>query len=241
MSIDYQKLGDGVAHVLLNRPDRLNALDRAAKEELARIWSDAGADPAVRAVVISGAGERAFSSGSDLKEMQGNSAMVPTEVLLAAIPCVGTPIDKPVLAACHGYTIGTGLTLAMHCDIRLAARGTQFGFPDTPKGMIAGISALTLPRLIGHGPAMEIMLSGRLFDAEEALALHLISEIVDGSVLEATMTRAARLASYPDVAVAASKRLMTLEMRAQVRTYYEEVVQARLAVQHAKFAAGPGD
>jgi len=235
VGIEYSKLGDGVAHVLINRPERLNALDQAAKRMLATIWKEAGNDPDVRAIVISGAGDRAFSSGSDLKEMNETGGMASTDVLLASIPNVGVEIDKPVLAACHGYTIGTGLTLAMHCDLRLAAPGTKFGFPDTPKGMIAGISAVTLPHLVGHGTAMEIMLSGRIFDAEEALAMRLIHGIVQGDVLEETLKRAAAFAAHPTVAMQASKRLMMLEMRHQVRTYYEEVVRARASVQAAKF------
>ncbi len=238
MGIDYSKRGEGVAHVLINRPERLNALDREAKQTLARLWREAAEDPDVRVVVISGAGPRAFSSGSDLKEMQSQGGMVSTEDLLAAIPNVGVEIDKPVLAACHGYTIGTGLTLAMHCDLRIAARGTRFGFPDTPKGMIAGVSAVTLPHLIGHGAAMEVMLSGRLFEAEEALAMRLIHRIVDGDVLEATLQEAAKLAAHPAVAMQQSKRLMMLEMRRQVRSYYDEIVRAREIVQYAKFPAG---
>jgi len=169
--------------------------------------------------------------------MQDQGGMVSTEVLLAAIPNVGVGIDKPVLAACHGYTIGTGLTLAMHCDLRLAARGTRFGFPDTPNGMIAGVSALTLPHLIGHGAAMELMLSGRLFEAEEALTMRLIHRIVDGDVLEATLQQAAELAAHPTVAMQQSKRLMMLPMRQQVRTYYDEIVRAREVVQRARFPA----
>lgn len=236
MGIEYSKRGDGVAHVLINRPERLNALDQAAKKTLAAIWKEAGDDPAVRAIVISGAGNRAFSSGSDLKEMNETGGMASTEVLLAAIPNVGVEIDKPVLAACHGYTIGTGLTLAMHCDIRLAAPDTKFGFPDTPNGMIAGVSAITLPHLIGHGMAMEIMLSGRLFAAEEALAMRLIHGIVEGDVLEATLEKAAALAAHPTVAMQASKRLMMLEMRHQVRKYYDDIVRARETVEQAKFS-----
>ncbi len=235
MGIEYLKRDDGVAHVLINRPERLNALDQAAKKDLAAIWKKAADDPEVRAIVISGAGDRAFSSGSDLKEMNETGGMASTDVLLAAIPNVGVEIDKPVLAACHGYTIGTGLTLAMHCDIRLAAAGTKFGFPDTPKGMIAGVSAITLPHLVGHGTAMEIMLSGRIFSAEEALAMRLIHGIVETDVLDETLKRAAALASHPTVAMQATKRLMMLEMRHQLSKYYDEVVRARESVERAKF------
>ena len=237
MGIDYRQLGNGVAHVLLNRPERLNALDRASKIELARIWREAQADDAVKALVVSGAGERAFSSGSDLKEMSENSAMTSTEILRDAIPNVGVALEKPVLAACHGYTIGTGLTIAMHCDWRIATADCRFGFPDTPNGMIAGVSALTLSRLLGQGRALEVMLTGRFFEAPEALDMRLIQQVLPtaGEVLAAAIAQAEQLASYPAVAIQASKRLMWLELRQLVATHFQEVEAARLEIERHRY------
>ena len=237
MGIEYKLLDGGVAHVLLNRPEVMNALDTPGKEALGDCWARAAADSAVRAVVVSGAGPRAFCAGSDVKEMERTGKMVSSEVLLKAIPNIGHELDKPVIAACHGYTIGMGLTVAMHADIRIASRGGKFGFPETPHGMISGFSAVTLPHIVGHGAAMEMMLSGRLFDAAEAMHLGLVHRLVDAhpdAALAEALSVARKLAAQPPVAMAATKRLVMLELRAQIRTYFSEIDRARVDVEKAK-------
>ena len=108
MSILHEMISDGIMVVTLNRPDKLNALDVPSKERLANVWNDAATDPQIRVIVLRGAGEKAFCSGSDVKEIQRTGAMVTTDILMRAIPGVGIELNKPVIAALHGFTIGMG-------------------------------------------------------------------------------------------------------------------------------------
>ncbi len=144
----YEKRKDGVAFVTLNRPDSLNALDVEAKLRLGEIWDEAAADPEVRVILLSGAGSRAFCAGSDIKEMSKTGKTISTEDLQRALPGFVTPLKKPVIAALQGFCIGMGLTLACHCDIRIAADHAVLGFPEVKHGMLSGISAVRLPFII---------------------------------------------------------------------------------------------
>lgn len=234
MSIDYTLDADGVGHVLINRPERMNALDIPAKQALGRIWREAGADPACRVLVLSGAGEKAFCAGSDIKEMQATGKMVDTDTLMNAIPGIGFALEKPVVAALHGFTVGMGLTLAIHCDFRVAAAGARFTFPEAKHGMLSGVSAVTLPALVGEAAALDIMLSGRLLDAAEALRLGLVGRLVEGegaaAALEGAFALARSLLANSSVAMGLTKRLLLLERRRRVLAHAGEIDRARIAV-----------
>lgn len=157
----------GVLTITLNRPDRLNALDSHDKAALGRVWREALRDSAVRAVVLHGAGERAFCAGSDLKEIATTQQVATTDVLASCIPGVAEDFTKPVVAALHGHVIGLGISIAMYCDFRVAAPQTSFRFPEVEHDMLSGFSAVELPSLIGEAAALDIMLTGRTFGAEE--------------------------------------------------------------------------
>src|SRR5882757_5877344 len=161
MSVLLDKRTNGVAIVTLDRPQVLNALDVPAKEQLGAIWREISDDPAVRVAILRGAGGKAFCAGSDIKEINRTGRMVSTDTLLRAIPGIGVPLMKPVIAALHGYCIGMGMTLALHCDLRLAARDTVLGYPEVRHGMISAVSALHLPQIIPSAQAMEMLLIGR--------------------------------------------------------------------------------
>src|SRR6202007_2668794 len=103
--------------------------------------------------------------------------MVDTDLLLRAIPGGAAELNKPIVAALQGFTIGMGLTLAIHCDFRIAAAGTRLGCPEVQHGMISGVSAVTLPGLIGEAAALDLMLSGRTIGADEAKRIGLVHEI----------------------------------------------------------------
>ncbi|MYZ48312.1 enoyl-CoA hydratase/isomerase family protein [Propylenella binzhouense] len=205
-SVLLEKRSDGVAIVTLNRPDVLNALDVPSKERLGAIWRDAASDPEVRSILLCGAGERAFCAGSDIKEISRTGRMVSTGTLLDAIPNVGVRLDKPVVAAIHGHCVGFGLTLAMHCDLKLARADARFGFPEVKHGMISGVSAVHLPKVVPAALAFEMLLLGEPFTAEEALARGLVNRVVEGDVRSLGEDWARRLASYSPVAVQATKR-----------------------------------
>jgi enoyl-CoA hydratase len=229
MNILHEMASDGIMVVTLNRPDRLNALDVPSKEQLANVWRDAAADPEVRAIVLRGAGEKAFCAGSDIKEIQRTGTMVSTETLMRAIPGVGVALDKPVVAALHGFTIGFGLTLAIHCDFRIAAAGSRLAFPEVQHGMISGISAITLPGLVGEPVALDLMLSGRMIDAAEALACGLIHRLAADPYAEA-LSFAKTLASNSPKAVALTKQLVLADRRRRISQFAAEVDRARTDV-----------
>jgi enoyl-CoA hydratase len=212
MSVHMEKRVNGVAVVTLDRPHALNALDVPAKERLGAIWQEISDDASVRVAILAGAGEKAFCAGSDIKEINRTGRMVTTETLLRAIPGVGFPLLKPVIAALHGYCIGMGMTLALHCDLRLAARNTVLGYPEVKHGMISAASALHLPQVIPSALAMEMLLTARNVSADEALRWGLVNAVVDDVAAEAEKW-AATIAGYSPAAVQATKRLAMFSRR----------------------------
>ncbi|MGA7486576.1 MAG: enoyl-CoA hydratase-related protein [Xanthobacteraceae bacterium] len=212
MSVLLEKRPNGVAVVTLNRPQVLNALDVPAKERLAAIWREIADDATVRVAVLAGAGEKAFCAGSDIKEIDRTGRMVTTDTLLQAIPGIGVPLFKPVIAALHGYCIGMGMTLALYCDLRLAARNTVLGYPEVRHGMISAVSALRLPQVIPSAQALELLLLARNVSADEAWRWGLVNAVVDDVAAEAERW-AATIAGYSPAAVQATKRLAMLPRR----------------------------
>lgn len=238
MSIDLEKRPDGVALVLLNRPHVLNALDVPAKEALGAIWQELAADEAVRAIILAGAGPRAFCAGSDIKEMHRTGTMVTTDTLVMALPGAGIALNKPVIAALHGHTLGMGLSLALHCDLRIAQTGTNLAFPEVPQGMISGVSALRLPDLVGPGKAMEYLLLGQRIPLEEALAAGLVNRVVDDARALAEEW-AVTIARAPAAAVRASQRLASFrrQLTTAERAEIDAMRRAVEAADHFKASA----
>jgi len=212
MSVLLEKRANGVAVVTLDRPQVLNALDVPAKERLGAIWQEIADDPQVRVALLAGTGTKAFCAGSDIKEINRTGRMVTTETLMRAIPGVGVPLAKPVIAALHGYCIGMGMTLALHCDLRLAAKDTVLGYPEVKHGMISGVSAMHLPQVIPNALALEMLLMARNISADEALRWGLVNAVVDDVAAEAEKW-AATIAGYSPAAVQATKRLATFPRR----------------------------
>lgn len=229
MTVITEQRDDGILVVTLNRPQLMNALDVSSKERLGQIWAEAAADRQVRVVVLRGAGEKGFCAGSDIKEIRRTGRMVSTETLMRAIPGVGVPLSKPVIAALHGFTIGMGLTLAIHCDFRVAAPGTRLGFPEVQHGMLSGVSAITLPGIVGEPAALDLMLTGRLIDAQEALALKLVGRISPDPYEEA-LVLARQIAANSPRAVALTKDLILADRRRRIAQIAPQIDSARLAV-----------
>ncbi|TAK84788.1 MAG: enoyl-CoA hydratase/isomerase family protein [Betaproteobacteria bacterium] len=229
MTVRSERNDDGILVVTLDRPQVMNALDVPSKERLGEIWTEASITPEVRAIVLRGAGEKAFCAGSDIKEIRRTGSMVSTETLMRAIPGVGVELDKPVIAALHGFTVGFGLTLAIHCDFRVAAPSSRMGFPEVQHGMLSGVSAITLPGIVGEPAALDLMLTGRLIDAEEALRLGLVHRLADDP-FEAAIAIAKQLASNSPRAVALTKQLVLAERKRRIREIAPEIDRARLAV-----------
>ena len=180
MSVLLEKRANGVAVVTINRPQAMNSLDVPAKERFGEIWQEIADDAQVRVAILTGAGDRAFCAGSDIKEIARTGSMATTETLMRALPGVGIPLDKPVIAALHGFCVGMGMTLALHCDLRLAAKNTVLGYPEVKHGMISGVSAMRLPQVIPQAKALEMMLLARNITADEAARIGLVNAVVDG-------------------------------------------------------------
>jgi enoyl-CoA hydratase/carnithine racemase len=212
MSVILEKRSNGVAIVTINRPQVLNALDVPAKERLGEIWQEISDDAGIRAVVLTGAGEKAFCAGSDIKEINATGRMASTQTLLRAIPGGAIPLAQPVIGALHGHCMGMGMTLALHCDLRIAGRNTVLGYPEVRHGMISAVSALRLPQVIASAQALEMLLIGRNITAQEALRFGLLNAVVDDPKAEAERW-ACIIAGFSPAAVQATKRLAMFARR----------------------------
>ncbi len=228
MPIDYH-VEDAVAFVVLNRPERRNAVDRAMKQELADAWGRIAADDDVRAVVLAAAGDVAFSAGSDLREIAADGP-VSTAVLAASLPGLVEPLGKPVVAALHGHVIGYGLTLAIHADLRIASEDARFSFPEVGHGSISAISAAALPLLVGEANALELLLTGAPISARRAHAIGLVNDVVAHRPREAAVALALRLAAHRPAAVRATKGLAVERRRAATLAALPEIDAARASL-----------
>lgn len=176
----------GIARVTFNRPEALNAIDRDLLQQLASILDEAKKDEAVKAVIITGAGVKAFSAGADIRFLSHASALEVRELAQMAVS-VNNRIEtmgKIVIAAINGHALGGGLELAESCMLRVAVRHATLGHPEVRIGAVAGFGGTTrLPRLIGKGRAAELLLTGKLVTAEDAVQLGLITKVVETEAL----------------------------------------------------------
>jgi len=172
----------GIGWITLNRPEALNALNKDVLEQLASILDKVRADDAVRAVIITGAGEKAFSGGADIKLLSQATPLEVREFAQLAVT-VNNKIEtlgKVVVAAINGYALGGGLELAEACMLRVAVRHARLGHPEVRIGAIAGFGGTTrFPRLVGKGRAAEFLLTGNLMSAEEAQRMGLVNRVVE--------------------------------------------------------------
>jgi len=175
-----------VAIVTIDRPERMNALSWATVQRLGEIGRELALDPTVRVCVLTGAGEKAFCAGADLKERQGMSRGQVREMLDAYRSELGwlTSSDFVSVAAINGVALGGGLELALTCDLRIAAPGATFGLPETGLGIIPGAGGTQrIARLIGESFALDLVLTGRRLDAGEALSLGLLNRVAPSADL----------------------------------------------------------
>jgi enoyl-CoA hydratase len=208
---------DGVATITVDRPEKRNALSAQVRADIEAALADIAAAGDARVIVLTGAGDKAFVAGADIAEFAGRTpleqraAMGPPRLFDAV---AGSPL--PTIAMINGYALGGGCELALACDIRIAARSARLGQPEVRLGIIPGGGATQrLPRLVGVGSAMRLVLSGALVDAEEALRLGLVDVVVDDADLEAaTRALAADIAARSPVAV----RLAREAIRASMET-----------------------
>src|SRR4030095_2704481 len=185
VNVLYEKTG-GIAYVTLNRPKVLNALDAATWTDLRSAFEDAKADSSVRGVILTGTGDKAFIAGADISELAHVDAYEAEESsrfgqeVLNLIENLG----KPVIAAVNGFALGGGCETAMACTIRIAAENAKFGQPEVKLGVIPGGGGTQrLPRLVGKGRALHLILSGENITAQEAYRIGLVNEVVPATEL----------------------------------------------------------
>ena len=180
------ELNNGIARVTVNRPDKLNALNATVIAELGDAVTRIETDAAVRGVILTGSGQKAFVAGADIAEL---TAQTPIEGQARAI--LGQQVfrrlercGKPVVAAINGFALGGGCELAMACHIRIAAEHAKFGQPEVKLGIGPGYGATArLPRLVGKGRALELLLTGGMIDAAEAYRIGLVNRVVSADKL----------------------------------------------------------
>jgi 2-(1,2-epoxy-1,2-dihydrophenyl)acetyl-CoA isomerase len=225
--VTYQQIAvtDGpVTRITLNRPEKLNALTHRMSDELGRAFAEAGEDPDVRAIVVTGAG-RGFCAGQDLSEFEsayraGERPDIRQHLedsyhrLIPQI--VGMP--KPVIAAVNGVAAGAGMSLAVACDVRLASEDARFLQAFVKIGLIPDSGGTwLLPRVIGYARALELSISGDRIDARRALEIGLVNRVVPPERFEAEVEGyAARLAALPTAAIGATKELLGSALRVEL-------------------------
>jgi enoyl-CoA hydratase len=197
---------DGIAILTVNRPDKLNALNADTVRRLDRALREARADDDVRVILLTGAGEKAFVAGADIGEL---SRMGPIDGVGVSREGQATfrmmeSMPKPVIGVINGFALGGGLELALACHIRIASSRAKFGLPEVRLGIIPGYGGtIRLPRLVGRGRALEMMLTGEMIDAEEAFRIGLVNRIAEpDGLMDVARDLARRIIANGPIAIA---------------------------------------
>ncbi len=215
-SMSYETLlfdvDDGIATVTINRPDKLNALNATVIAELGQAAERIATDPAIQGAILTGAGTKAFVAGADIAELASQTPLEGKARSLAGQRVFRSweQAGKPVIAAVNGFALGGGCELAMACHLRIASESARFGQPEVKLGIGPGYGGtVRLPRLIGTGRALELLLTGAPIDAAEALRIGLVNRVVPAEQLIPDTTRILReiLANGP-LALAACLELV---------------------------------
>jgi enoyl-CoA hydratase/carnithine racemase len=210
--IIYEKQ-DGIAYVTLNRPHALNAYNIKMRDELYEVLGAIKDDPDVAVVILKGAGEKAFCAGADLTEFLTAPPPVFARQARFARDIWGLflSVEQPLIAALHGYVLGSGIEMALCCDIRLCSDDARFGMPETGLGIIpAAGGSQTLPRTIGPAAALDVLFTGRWLTASEALKFKLVNRVVPRPNLLPTTEKIARkIKSFNPLAIRYVKQAVT--------------------------------
>jgi len=203
---------DSIGYVTLNRPQLFNIYNMQMRDDLYQVLGAIKEDREIRAGIIQGAGDKAFCAGADLSEFLTAPSPVIARQARWARDVWGLFLDvpQPLIAAVHGYVLGSGLEIALCCDLRISAEDSQFGFPEAGLGIIpAAGGSQTLPRTVGRAHALEMLLCGRLIGAREAWRMGLVNQVVSRDQLGETAGAMARkIASFNPEAVRLGKQAL---------------------------------
>jgi enoyl-CoA hydratase/carnithine racemase len=205
----YEKK-ESIAYVTLNRPQALNVYNTQMRDDLYEVLGAIKDDPDVRVAIFKGAGDKAFCAGADLSEfLTAPSPVVARQVRFGRdVWGLFLNIPQPLIAAVHGYVLGSGIEIALCCDIRIASEDARFGLPEVGLGIIpAAGGTQTLPRIVGRAKTLEMLLTNRWIDGEEAYSAGLVNRVVPRSkLLETAEEMARKIASYNPMAVRNAKQ-----------------------------------
>jgi len=181
----YEKKGP-IAYVTINRPKVMNALNQAVFSELREVFEDTRDDSKIRGIILTGSGDKAFAAGADIAEMAKSTALEAEKSTrhAQAVTEIMENLGKPVIAAVNGFALGGGCELAMACTFRIASENAKFGQPEVKIGIMPGAGGTQrLPRLIGKGRALQLILTGEIINAQEAYRTGLVNEVVASAEL----------------------------------------------------------
>ena len=238
MAYEHLRLdvSENIATVILDRPKVMNALNRGLFNDLEAVFLEIGGNAEVRAVILTGAGDKAFAAGADINELstvdanQGQALSARGQAVFDLIENCG----KPVIAAVNGFALGGGCELAMACTIRIASDRARLGQPEVKIGLLPGYGgSQRLPRLVGKGAALKILLTGEMVPAAEALRIGLVDEVV---APEELLPRAHTLAA----AIAANAPLAVRSCIETVNAGYDLPIAAALELEAARFGLACG-
>lgn len=238
-TVRYEKK-EGVAVVTLNRPEVLNAFSIQMRDDLFEVLSAIRDDSEVRVAILKGAGEKAFCAGADLSEFLSSQSPVQARGVRFARDVWGVFVSmpQPFIAALHGYVLGSGLEMALCCDIRIATEDARFGLPEVGLGIIpAAGGTQTLPRVIGRARALEMLLANRWLNAEEACQAGLVNTVLPREkLLAAAEEMAAQIAAMNPLVIRNAKAavLWGMDMPLAKGLALEAQLAARLASRKAK-------
>ena len=214
MGVDFIKEGN-VAYITLNRPEAMNSLDPEAVVRLAEIWAEVKSNPNIRVSVLTGAGEKAFCTGTDMKKTP-----VPNECVASLYYKEGQPIIphmkmwKPIIASINGYAVGGGLEMALACDLMICSSNAKFGLTEVKVASLAGLNGTQcLPRAIPKAVAMKMLLTGELIDAQEAYRIGLVSDVVGpDKLMDLAKKYAEKIANNAPLSIMAAKQAVVMGM-----------------------------
>lgn len=223
---------DAMALLTINRAEKHNAISLATLDELQQAVARADADESVRVVTITGAGEKAFASGSDLAEVINRDLKKALEPIVQGLADQLERMPKPTIAAINGICMGGGLEVALGCDLRIAASNARFATPEGKLGIIPGGGATArLPRIVGRGWGMHMLLMGEPVDAQQALAMGLVTRVVEPAELIAEAERmAAHLAGFAPFVPRTMKAMVNFGMEGSLASalMFEKYAQGAL-------------
>ncbi len=229
---------EGIAVVTLNRPEALNSINKALRLELLELFPALDMRKDVKVIVITGAGDKAFCTGADLKERSTRTTQEMVDDrhdLTSKSTSVLSNVSKPVIAAIKGYCMAGGYEMVLQCDISIASDNAIFGLPEVTHGFFPGGGACQrLPRLVGYQMARELILTGRRWDAKEAKELGLINKVVSlDKVIDEAMAMARKIASYPSIGVIQAKRALNQSMETGLTAGLRYDVEAWVGCMHS--------